>query len=110
MGNQQTQPGSLSETESPVSLCQFRSKGASCVFERVYNPLLGGGPHSGWMSARLTVSFLTSLLRCPALALSAAEKRKVVMLPVLIAALQGELSSLGIFLLSFEARKRKEGG
>ena len=62
------------------------------------------------MSARLTMSFLTSLLQRPALALSAAEKRKVVMLPVLIAALQGELSSPGIFLLSFEAGKRKEGG
>ena len=62
------------------------------------------------MSARLTMSFLTSLLRRPSLALSAAEKRKVVMLPVLIAALQGELSSPGIFLLSFEAGKRKEGG
>ena len=110
MDSQQTQPGSLSETESPVSLCRFRSKGASSVFERVHSPLLGGGPHSEWMSARLTMSFRTSLLWLPALALSAAEKRKVVMLPVLTTALQGELSSPGIFLLSFEARKRKEGG
>lgn len=62
------------------------------------------------MSDRLTVSFLTSLLQLPALALSAAEKREVVMLPVLTTALQGELSSLGIFLLSFEAGKRKAGG
>lgn len=56
------------------------------------------------------MSFLTSLLQLPALALSAAEKREVVMLPVLTTALQGELSSLGIFLLSFEAGKRKAGG
>lgn len=62
------------------------------------------------MSARLTVSFLTSLLWLPALALSAAEKRKVVMLPVWTTALQGKLSSPGIFLLRFQAGKRKEGG
>ena len=34
MGSQQTQPGSLSETESPVSLCRFGSKGAFlCLWE-----------------------------------------------------------------------------
>lgn len=34
IGSQQTQPGSLSETESPVSLCRFGSKGAFlCLWE-----------------------------------------------------------------------------
>ena len=110
MGSQQTQPGSLSETESPVSLCRFGSKGAFlCLWE---------SPESSawqWSSLRMDVRQTRRVLPhqpapapsfgavcsreeegCDASGLDHSSARRAVL--------------LGIFLLSFEAGKRKEGG
>lgn len=71
------------------------AKGLPVFLERVYNPsLLAVVPTQDGCQPDFTVSFLTSLLRCPALALSGREEEGCDE-PVLIAALH-ELSSLGI--------------